>query len=345
MTTNKFSKKTKEIKFKANSGFFFDSTISLVLLCVMFVIISSPLVFTNGTIEGLKLFVFSVLPGLFPFMLLTKLLTELGVIFKFSQKLDKFSYKVFGTPGVSMYAFLMSILSGYPIGAKIISDLYKKELISEKDAQKMSIFCTTSGPIFVIGTVGSIMLKSYLLGVIIYVSHILSSIVLGVLSNLFSYKTSNSLKTISTNYIVITKKQNILGVCISDTINSLFVVGAYITLFYLISELLTLLKIFSVLKVLICLCLQKIGISGTLVEGILYGIIEVTRGTKVLSDFGGTMPAVLSCGLISFSGISIIMQSLVFLKEAKIKTHTFIIAKCVHSILSMLLCYILLLII
>lgn len=345
MTTNKFSKKNKENKFKQNSEIIFDSTISLVLLFVMLVIISSPLVFTNGTIEGLKLFVFSVLPGLFPFMLLTKLLTELGVIFKFSQKLDKFSYKIFGTPGVSMYAFLMSILSGYPIGAKIISDLYKKELISEKDAQKMSVFCTTSGPIFVIGTIGSIMLKSYLLGVIIYISHILSSLVLGIFYNLVNRKNSNELKTNANKQIVITKKQNILGICISDTINSLFVVGAYITLFYLISELLTLLKIFTSLKFLICLCLQKIGISGTLVEGTLFGIVEVTRGSKILSGFSGISPVILISGLISFSGISIIMQSLVFLKEAKIKTHTFVFSKCVHSVLSMLICYILLLII
>ena len=58
----------------------------------------------------------------------------------------------------------MSILSGYPIGAKIIHDLYSKDLITEEDAKRMSIFSTTSGPIFIIGAIGVGMLKNYKLG-------------------------------------------------------------------------------------------------------------------------------------------------------------------------------------
>ena len=42
----------------------------------MLLIISNPKLFSNATISGLKLFYGSVLPGLFPFMFLTKLLTE-----------------------------------------------------------------------------------------------------------------------------------------------------------------------------------------------------------------------------------------------------------------------------
>ena len=46
-------------------------------------------------------------------------------------------------------------------------------------------------------------------------------------------------------------------------------------------------------------------------------------------------------GLVSFSGVSIIMQSMAFLKETKIKMHNFIFGKVVHSILSIFLCQIL----
>ena len=134
-----------------------DLVFTLIIFVIMIIILSNPQRFTKGTISGLKLFFYSVLPGLFPFMLLTKLLTELGFLFKITTRFNNFTNKLFGTPGVSLYVFLMSIISGYPIGAKIISDLHSKNLITDNDAKKMAIFCTTSGPIFVVGTVGSLM--------------------------------------------------------------------------------------------------------------------------------------------------------------------------------------------
>ena len=149
MSTNKINHSLKDFQTNKNNSFLFDAVFTLAILGIMMIIISNPTTYTNGTIEGLRLFVFAVLPGLFPFMFLVKLLTEIGFIFQITSKLDKFSYKIFGTPGVSIYAFFMSILSGYPIGAKIIADLYQKQLITQKEAQKMSVFCTTSGPIFI----------------------------------------------------------------------------------------------------------------------------------------------------------------------------------------------------
>lgn len=334
MTTNKINNSFKD--FQINSkNLFFDSVFTILIFCVMFLIISSPLTYTSGTIEGLKLFVFSVLPGLFPFMFLTKLLTELGFVFKISQKFDRFSYKVFGTPGVSLYALLMSILSGYPIGAKIISDLFKKGQITEKEAQKMSVFCTTSGPVFVIGTVGSLMFSNFLFGVILYLSHILSSIFLGIIFNLF-----NKTKSQEHSYkkIEVQKSKNLLSHCISETINSLFVVGAYITLFFLVSELFSQLKLFDILTSLFAPIFLKLGLDLKYLTGLLYGIVEVTRGAKTLSALAYPASLILTSGIISFSGISILMQSLAFLKEAKIKAHTFILSKCVHMIVSMIFC-------
>ncbi len=328
-----------------NSSFFQDSLLTIFILFVMIIIISNPTIFTEGTISGLKLFVFSVLPGLLPFMLLTKLLTEIGTVFKITKKMDKFSYAVFGTPGVSLYAFFMSILSGYPIGAKIISDLYSKNLINEENAKKMSIFCTTSGPVFVIGTVGSIMFKSFKFGLILYFSHILSSIFLGILANIFNkLKTKNqnfSKNTTIQNSVNFSKNANILNYCVSETINSLFIVGAYITIFYLVSELLDVLNIFNFITYFFSSVFNKLGINLPYFKETLYGIVEVTRGCKSLSLHICKETIILASALISFSGISIIMQSMAFLKNAKIKTHNFILTKVVHSFFSALICYIL----
>lgn len=326
-----------------NFSFVQDTILTILIFAVMLIIISNPTIFTSGTISGLKLFVFSVLPGLFPFMFLTKLLTEIGLVFKMTKKMDKFSYSLFGTPGISLYAFFMSILSGYPIGAKIISDLYSKNLINEEDAQKMSVFCTTSGPIFVIGTVGTIMFQSFKIGIILYASHILSSIFLGVILNIISKlknKNKSSIKSIQ-NTVTPKKHENILSYCVVETINSLFVVGAYITLFYLVSELLDVLNIFNFISSFLSSTFGQIGINVPLLKETLYGIVEVTRGCKSLSLSINNSSIILASALISFSGISIIMQSMAFLKQAKIKTHNFVFTKVVHSLFSALICYLL----
>lgn len=341
MTTNKLSSKTKKII----GGTFFDAFLTSIIFLLMILIISNPKTFNTGTISGLKLFFYSVFPGLFPFMILTKLMTEIGYLFLITPKFDKLSRTLFGTSGISFYAFFMSILSGYPIGAKIIADLYQKELISETEAKKMSIFCTTSGPVFVVGTVGSVMFKSFKIGIIIYLSHIISSVLMGIFYNLITK--NKSIPTQKDTNIMLLKQNkttNILNTSITQTINSLFVVGAYITMFYLITELLDSFNVISSLSNILCKILKPFKINHTSIKGSLYGILEVTRGAKELSKAISPTSIALCSGIISFSGISINLQMMSFLKTAKIKTHTFILSKCVHMILSMFLCLLLVII-
>lgn len=343
MTTTKINVIDNRLKKNFNFNLIIDTIFTISIFLIMLLIIASPKRYTEGTVSGLKLFIFSVMPGLFPFMLLTKLLTELGTMFKLCGRFDKISKKLFGTPGISLYAFFMSILSGYPIGAKIIADLYDKQLISENDAKKMSVFCTTSGPIFVIGTVGVIMFNSYLFGIILYASHILSSLLLGIIFNLFSKKDGNLSK--NEKVLQFSKRDNIVSFCVSETINSIFIVGAYITIFYLISELFESIGVFNILNIMLKPIFEVFKIDANLVQGLSYGLIEVTRGVKVLSGFGTTASLVLASGVLSFSGLSIIFQSMAFLKRAKIKTHTFVLYKLVHFIFAMLICFVLCIII
>ena len=331
MTKTISLKKPKNFIFSLN-GNFLNLSFSIIVFFMMLLIISNPALFSTATINGLKLFFYSVLPGLLPFMFLTKLLTELGTVFKISTKFSTVSRKLFGTPGVSLYCFFMSILSGYPIGAKIIHDLFNKDQITEQEAKRMSIFCTTSGPIFIIGAVGVGMLKSFKLGLILYISHTLSSIILGLTYNLIFKNKDYQTKIIFQSN---KKTENIFTSCLLETINSLFLIGGYITIFYLLSEVFELLKIFEIISTFISSPLHFVSPETT--KGFLFGILEVTRGAKELSTLNPqNIPAI--CGLISFSGISIIMQSLSFLKQAKIKAHSFILSKCVLMILSIIIC-------
>lgn len=343
MIKTKLGKTTKNFNGKLLQDFIF----TIIIFAIMIIIISNPKRFTSGTVSGLKLFFYSVLPGLFPFMLLTKLLTEIGFLFKITSKLDRFSNKVFGTSGISIYVFLMSIISGYPIGAKIISDLYSKNMISESDSKKMSVFCTTSGPGFVIATIGISMFGSPKIGIILYASHIFSSVILGILFNLLTKKEPQTIpqNTITGKLLLNKNNEGIISKTVVETINSLFIVGAYITIFYLITELFDAFNIICFISTTLSKITSQFGITQQTLKGFLYGMIEVTRGAKELSLSITPTSIALCSGILSFSGISIIMQSMAFLKTCKIKAHNFFLSKCVHSVLSIFICFILIFII
>lgn len=332
-------------KDKLNNNFvkkslIYDLGFSLLIFLIMIIIISNPKRYTEQTINGIKLFFFSVLPGLFPFMLLTKLLTEIGLIFKLTNKLNKPAKALFGTSGISLYAFFMSIISGYPIGAKIIAELYQKNLISDDEAKRMTVFCTTSGPIFVIGTVGTMMFGSFKIGLILYFSHILSSTIIAISLNLISKKNLNLLDTKSVSFLP-KKENNIISKCVADSVNSIFIVGAYITIFFLINEILESLHCYNFITNLLSPVFSLFSLDTSFIKPTIYGILEVTHGTKELAIFGSRLSACLCSALISFSGISIIMQSMEFLSKAKIKMHNFVLTKIVHSCFSFLLCLLL----
>lgn len=334
-----------KLKNASKSNLFIDSLITLLIFAVMFIIISNPSKFSAGTISGLKLFVFSVLPGLFPFMFLTKLLTEVGTVFKATSKCNKLSYALFNTGGVSIYAFFMSIISGYPIGARIIGDFHDKQLVNSNDATIMSVFCTTSGPIFVIGTVGTIMFKNFYFGIVLYLSHIVSALLLGILVGQLSKARRKNKFFNPPTFTQPEKSKNLVSDCLVSTINSLFIVGAYITLFYLLAEIFDTLHIFDALCYLLSPAFSVFGFSQVHIRGMVYGLLEVTRGASFLSNVGGRLSMTITSFILSFSGMSIIMQSMAFLKPAGVKTFNFILFKLAHAFISAILCYFLVLLI
>lgn len=308
--------------------------LSIVVFLLIIIILTNPAQYNASVLEGITLFFVAVFPGLFPFMFLTKLLTSLGAVKKISSKFSPITNFLFGTHGISSYVFFMSILSGYPIGAKLISDLYCANIITQKDAKKMCTFCTTSGPIFIIGSVGIAMFGSATVGIIIYVSHILASILCGVIFSGKRQKTSNQCQI-----KIESMPDNLLASTMKDTVENILLVGAYITIFFLLADILTSIGVLSPVTYAIDKILSIFNIKNLSI-GIIGGLLEVTRGCKLLSQQHNIYSICFACGCISFSGLSIIMQSMSFLKKCKIKAPYFILVKCFHAVLSFIICLI-----
>lgn len=327
----------KHIFITSNKDNLMCYLLSAVVFVLIIIILTNPAQYSASILEGITLFFVAVFPGLFPFMFLTKLLTSLGAVKKISSKFSPITQFLFGAHGISSYVFIMSILSGYPIGAKLICDLYCANIISQKDAKKMCTFCTTSGPIFIIGSVGIAMFGSAVVGIILYTSHILSSVLCGII---FSGKRSTQTHKFKVCDNDGSLPDNLLADTMKNTVENILLVGSYITIFFLLADILTNIGLLSPITYVLDKLLTLLNING-LSAGIVSGILEVTRGCKMLSQTRNIYSLCFVCFCISFSGFSIIMQSMSFLKKCKIKAPYFISVKCLHAILSFIICFIL----
>lgn len=346
-TLTKKCKTKLEVKVNITSGI-----LTIAIFVIMVMLLMDPTFYAKSVISGLKLFFTAVLPGLLPFMFLTKILSSLNLS-KMTSLFSRPMKTLFNLPKISFYALFMSTISGYPIGSKITGDLYESNRLEKDDLLKTALLSSTSGPIFVIGSVGAIMFKKPIVGVIIYVSNLLAVLFSVILINLFEKKKKKKHKEKvnsssfsaeqSTGQIpsIENKKQTffeIISRAALDTASSLLVVGFYIAFFYCFIDMLYNIKVIEILSKVISPLFgsnpDKLGLS----KGVMSGIVEMTRGAKALSSSLTPLSISLASFLIGFSGFSIIFQSLSFLSKTPIKASSFILGKLFQGVLSFIIC-------
>lgn len=315
--------------FKKNYEFVF----CIILFAVILLISLNPSPYISSTYAGLKVWATIVLPSLFVFFILTKLFMNLKSSLKFFSFLDKLFYKLFKVKRTGSYIFIMSIMSGYPIGAKLVSEFYLDGTITQTEAKRLISFCSTSGPMFVLGSVAVGMFNDHKIGIVILISHLLSSFLNGLLyrnvGNKFSkIDTKNPPKTSET------KVKKTLNDIMYDTIISVLMVGGYITLSFTLLEFITTLPFFSNI-----INFFNTTLHLNFFEQVLKGVVELTNGCVSLLniDMSKQLLCILLTAMISFGGLSIHLQSQMFLSKVGIKYNYFLLTKVSQTIISILI--------
>lgn len=325
---NTIKKKKSKIKLSAIS--FSNVLICLLIVLILIITLLDSKKYSSSVVNGITLFFTAVFPGLLPSMFLCTMLTKLDISSLF-KPLNKVGTKLFGISYNGLYALFISLVSGYPVGAKITRDLYKSGYIDQNEATRTAMISSTSGASFTIGTVGSVMLKNAKFGIIIYISNMLAVLVYSFLYHILTKK-KMTMQSHQISKSIQEKKSflQLMSSCVIDTIKGLLIVGFYITLFSLIIELFNM------------LILARLPNLSRTFKCVMSGIIEMTSGINNLSTNLSKLSISLVAMLTGFSGISIVMQSIEFLGETKIKTYKFFIAKLFHGLLSFTICFVLL---
>ncbi len=313
---------------------FFECAVFLILIGVSALIAFNPNL-SASVLDGINLWFACVLPSLFPFFIITACFSYLKITGKLSKRLSPLTNKLFRVNGSVGYALFMSIISGYPMGAKVVSDLKNSGVLSNSESVRATALCSTSSPMFLISSVGIFMFNSVKFGGVLFLSHMLAVLIIGII---FSFYKRKDKPTDFADSISPQKIENLLYETVYSAVISALVVGGMITLFYLITQILLSVNALNPIISAVNCVVDNQHLS----KGLVLGLFECTQGLKCISLAGNSAITLACCAFVSgFGGLSVIMQSLVYLKGAKIKTAPFLLAKLLMAVISFIIALIL----
>ena len=113
----------------------------------------------SGAADGIELCIKTIIPALFPFLVLSALFLRQTVPFP---RMETVLSSLLGFPQGSGSLVLPCILGGYPVGAKSVYQAYANGLLSKRTAERMLAFCNNAGPAFVFGVLGQMFPKPWM---------------------------------------------------------------------------------------------------------------------------------------------------------------------------------------
>ena len=298
--------------------------LATISIFIMLIVLSSPTKYVASCYQGLMLWATRLVPTLIPFCFLTSVLSHSGLPFALSKRVGRVFAKTYGCSELGAYTYLMSILSGYPVGADTLRELHASRTLSTRDISLISTFASTSGPIFVIGTVGVGMYSSLKVGIVMYAVHILSALLNGLL-----YRKRYT----PSRYSYSPAKCDWLSIAISSTLKSTLMVGVMVTIFYLLADIVVSLGVVDAIS-------SILPIPHDISYAILTGMVEMTRGCLAISRIDSIWSIPIANSLIALGGGCIAMQSISLLKDSGVKITSLLIPKVTQALLTLVISYI-----
>lgn len=136
-----------------------------VLLCFFVILLSAILCYPKESLayalNGLNTWFERMIPTLFPFMVLTGIIIRMQLTQSFARLFRPLLFPLLHLPGHCLYVVAMGFLCGFPMGAKIIGDMYRLRQLSKEEATYLLAFCNNIGPVFFTGFVFPFLPKTY----------------------------------------------------------------------------------------------------------------------------------------------------------------------------------------
>lgn len=212
---------------------------SLILLSLFFLFLIFPETVQAGAKEGLALWYNTMIPILFPFILISNLLIATDSVRYFTYPILPLLRWFPNLNPYDFYALIFGWFCGYPMGAKSIADLLRTGKITKQEANFLLPAANQASPMFLMGYLGiHIFEKSYSFGQILLI--IYGPVLFFLIPGLFFFNPSKNERISATSY-----KKNSMPLSMEHTIVSSFQImvniGVYMMIFTILMRLLLLL--------------------------------------------------------------------------------------------------------
>ncbi len=328
--------------------FWFISLRRNILPFIFVLLIICMLIFSKTNLiaakDGLTLWANHVVPSLFPFFVMTELLSHTNLIYYVGRFFDKLMRPLFRVPGECAFAFILGFISGYPTGGRIVASMREQGICTKDEGERMLAFTNNSGPLFIISFVGISLFGDTKTGILLLCTHILASITVGiVLSRLFAKK-YEKLPNLSTNYVnsstsTVSLKNlgSVLGNSIQNATSTILLIGGFVVMFSVFLSILNQCHILDFLSQFFYFILRLFGFSGDFAKPILSGMIELTNGVNMVSHIpmkAISQNVILCAFLLGFGGISVLFQVFSMISKTDLSMKKYIIGKLLQGVLA-----------
>lgn len=261
----------------------------------------------EGAQQGVDLCLKTVIPSLFPFFLLSILLT--GSILGTDLPLLRPIGKLFRIPNGAESILVSAILGGYPAGAQCVSEAYHSGQIRKTDAERMLAFCNNAGPAFLFGMVASAFPQKWM-ACSLWGIHLVSAF---LVSRLFSA---------STEPMPLNRKAPVsLSAAMTSAVKVMACVCGWVILFRVLITFLN--------RWFLWLLPMEARTA-------LTGLLELSNGCCELMAIKDLPARYIICsGLLAFGGLCVTMQTLSVAKELSLRQY--FLGKLLQTVFSLIL--------
>ena len=263
--------------------------------------------------EALGLCARSVIPALFPFLVVSSLLLSLGLGELLSPMLAGLMEPLFRVDGVGSSALLLGLVGGYPIGAKTAADLYRGGRLSRPEAERLLAFCNNSNPVFLISVLGVGVFGSVRAGVWLWLIHLLSALLTGLLFRNHGGPARRQAGGTAAFQVVSLSAAFVAAV--RESLSGMLSVCAFVTFFYVLA--------------------RPLASLGGWLGPVLVGLTELFSLTPLLRPdrFG----FILASAMAGWGGLSVLCQTAAVLEGSGLRLQSCAAGKAVQGLLAGLL--------
>ncbi|MCI9167267.1 MAG: transporter [Dorea sp.] len=293
--------------------------LSLIFLFAIMLLFPAPVL--RGASGGLLLWFNTVLPTLFPFILICNLMISTKAVDLLLYATRPLFCRFFGVSPYGSFAVLSGFLCGYPMGAKVTADLYRQGNITKEEASYLLSFCNNTSPMFILSFLVMQNLKDDSLKLptlaILFMSPVIVSFAVRPYPRKFPIcrgrmPTPSGCAPLS----------EALDFSIGNALESITKVGVYIMIFAILTELAGLLPASR----------SPLGL-------ILLSCLEITGGITMLCQSGANSELIyiLCLSETAFGGLCAAAQTASMIKGTQIPVSSYLIKKLATALVTSLL--------